>query len=141
MFIMKTKQVVLASIFVIVSSISVLCLPLSGMQCPDYNKDQKTDLTDAIIALKTIAGLFDDISKSVFSFHVMDTSGSDQHNVPVTVVYTFDEGQVQPDTRLIARLDQRKRSDTTTIAQMTPLETYDDGSVSQAEITVMLPEL
>jgi hypothetical protein len=141
MFIMKTKQVVLASIFVIVSSISVLCLPLSGMQYPDYNNDQKTDLTDAIIALKTIAGFFDDISKSIFSFHVMDTSGNDQHNVPVTVVYTFDEGQIQPDTRLIARLDHQKRSDTTTIAQMIPIETYADGSVSQAEITVMLPEL
>jgi len=117
---MKTKQVVLASIFVIVSSISVLCLPLSGMHYPDYNKDQKTDLTDAIIALKTIAGFFDDISKSVFSFHVMDTSGSDQHYVPVTVVYTFDEGQIQPDTRLIARLDHQKRSDTRPFPTLIP---------------------
>jgi len=111
------------------------------MQYPDYNDDQKIDLKDAIIALKTVAGFFDNSSRSVFSFTVMDTSGNNQSNVPVTVVYTFDKGQVQPDTTLIASLEQRKRSDPTTIAQMNPLETYDDGSVSQAEITVMLPEL
>ena len=138
---MRSKQFILTILFVIVSSISVLCLPISGTQYPDYNDDQKTDLKDAIIVLKTLAGFFYESSNSVFSFNVIDISGSKQYNVPVTVVYTFDKGEIQSDTTLIARLDQRKRTDTTTIAQMIPIETYDDGSVSQAEITVILPEL
>ncbi|KPA13662.1 conserved hypothetical protein, secreted [Candidatus Magnetomorum sp. HK-1] len=138
---MKTNQFLLTILFVILTSISVLCLPISGMQYPDYNNDQKTDLKDVIIALKSIAGFFNETVESVFSFNVMDTSGTNQLNVPVTVVYTFDKGQIQKNTTLIASLEQRKRSDETIIAQMTPIETYDDGSVSQAEITVMLPEL
>ncbi|ETR71206.1 MAG: hypothetical protein OMM_08271, partial [Candidatus Magnetoglobus multicellularis str. Araruama] len=74
-------------------------------------------------------------------FNVAEISGHNQYNVPVTATCNFEKGEIQPDTTLIASLDQRKRSDTENLVQMIPIETYDDGSVSLAEVTVVLPEL
>jgi hypothetical protein len=138
---MKLTQKNVIVMFVILSSLFIFCLPLSGTPFPDYNNDKKTDLADAIFALKTVAGSFNDPTESVVSINVAEISGQNQYNIPVTVTCNFDRGQIQPDTTLITHVDQRKRSDTLNLAQMVPIETYDDGSVSVAEITVVLPEL
>jgi hypothetical protein len=138
---MKSMQRNAVILFVLLNIIFILCLPLTGTPYVDYNNDNKTDLTDAIIALQTVAGYFNVTTESVFSFNVAEISGHNQYNVPVSVTCNFEKGQIQPDTTLIASLYERKRSDSTNLAQMIPIETYDDGSVSQAEVTVILQEL
>ena len=138
---MKQKKQNPFILFVILSNLFVFCFPLPGTPYPDLNHNNKTDLSDAIIALQTVAGNYNIKTESIFSFTVSDISGASQYNVPVSITCSFDQGKIQPDTSLIASLDPRKRSDSVSLVQIKPLETYDDGSVSLAEMTVVLPEL
>ncbi|ETR71675.1 MAG: hypothetical protein OMM_02311 [Candidatus Magnetoglobus multicellularis str. Araruama] len=76
-------------------------------------------------------------------FSIQEKSGQSQSQVPVSILCTFNQGDVPSGKTLYAHPTQIKRthSDNEIPVQMNHTTTYDDGSIKRADITLMIPAI
>ena len=121
---------------------------LATMDCIQNNhvkkalsNNQSDKLENVITILQILSG--NKVSEKTIAavISIKENSGASQYQVPVSVVCSFDPGDVLPENTLYAfSVSNRLRTTDTEIpVQMNHITTYDDGSIQNAEITFMLP--
>ncbi|ETR66799.1 MAG: hypothetical protein OMM_12329, partial [Candidatus Magnetoglobus multicellularis str. Araruama] len=106
-------------------------------------KNSAVSLNEVVLILQILSGTNSQQMDAALVFSIQEKSGQSQSQVPVSILCTFNQGDVPSGKTLYAHPTQIKRthSDNEIPVQMNHTTTYDDGSIKRADITLMIPAI
>jgi len=114
-----------------------------NVKSDDSSLIENINLINVLEILQILSGLNKSNIYKAGIFSIQESSGNTQTQVPVSIGYSFEKGKVPAEKTLYAYTgNNRLRSYENEIpVQMSDVELYDDGSVKNAVINFILPQI